>query len=68
MGLSLLVAAWLFFRVTGSLFNPNISLALFLVGILPPVRFVLYTIAQLAGSIAAAAIVGSLTAGPITFK
>jgi len=68
MGLSLLVSAWLFFRVTGSLFNPNISLALLLVGILPPVRFVLYTIAQLAGAIAAAAIVSSLTPGPVIFK
>ncbi|KAH9474408.1 Aquaporin-2 [Psilocybe cubensis] len=65
MGLSLLVSAWLFFRVTGGLFNPNVSLALFLVGGLGPVRFVLYCIAQMVGGIAAAAIVRSLTAAPL---
>ncbi|KAH9474404.1 Aquaporin-1 [Psilocybe cubensis] len=65
MGLSLLVSAWLFFRVTGGLFNPNVSLALFLIGVLGPVRFVLYCIAQLVGGIAAAAIVRSLTSAPL---
>lgn len=68
MGLSLLVSAWLFFRVTGGLFNPNVSLALFLVGGLGPVRFVLYCIAQLVGGIAAAAIVRSLTSAPLGVK
>ncbi|KZP22613.1 aquaporin-like protein [Athelia psychrophila] len=63
MGLSLLVSAWLFFRVTGALFNPNISLALLLVGLIRPVRFVLYCIAQMAGAIAAAALVLALTPG-----
>ncbi|KAI0050101.1 aquaporin-like protein [Auriscalpium vulgare] len=65
MGLSLLVSAWLFFRVTGGLFNPNISLALLLVGVINPVRFVLYTIAQLSGAIAASALIIALTPGPL---
>ncbi|KAL0959898.1 hypothetical protein HGRIS_011565 [Hohenbuehelia grisea] len=65
MGLGLLVSAWLFFRITGALFNPNISLALFLVGVIKPVRFVLYCIAQLAGAIAAAALVRGLTSAPL---
>ncbi|KDQ59160.1 hypothetical protein JAAARDRAFT_127594 [Jaapia argillacea MUCL 33604] len=65
MGFSLLVAAWLFFRVTGALFNPNVSLALLLVGVIGPVRFVLYCIAQLLGGIAAAAVVYALTPGPL---
>ncbi|KDR84652.1 hypothetical protein GALMADRAFT_262789 [Galerina marginata CBS 339.88] len=66
MGMSLLVSAWLFFRVTGGLFNPNVSLALVLVGGMGPVRFVLYCVAQLAGAIAASAIVLSLTSAPLS--
>ncbi|KAF8135138.1 aquaporin-like protein [Boletus edulis] len=53
MGFSLLVTAWLFYRVTGGLFNPNITLALFLVGIM-------------VGAIAASAIVYGLTPGPLS--
>ena len=55
-GFALLVSAWLFYRVTGGLFNPDVSLALLLTGIIGPVRFVLYCIAQLVGGITAAAI------------
>ncbi|TFK73288.1 aquaporin-like protein [Pluteus cervinus] len=61
MGMSLLVSAWLFFRVTGGLFNPNISLSLLLVGIIGPTRFVLYCIAQLLGAIAASYLLLGLT-------
>ena len=68
MGLSLLVSAWMFFRVTGGLFNPNISLALLLVGSLGPVRFVLYCIAQLVGAIAASAILRGLTSADLSLK
>ncbi|KZP22634.1 aquaporin-like protein [Athelia psychrophila] len=63
MGLSLIVSAWLFFRITGALFNPNISLALLLVGAIRPVRFVLYCIAQMLGAIAASALVLALLPG-----
>ncbi|OBZ72429.1 Aquaporin-2 [Grifola frondosa] len=65
MGFSLLVSAWLFFRVTGGLFNPNVSLALLLTCVIGPVRFVLYCIAQLLGGITAAALVLALTSGPL---
>lgn len=68
MGLSLLVSAWLFFRATGGLFNPNVSLSLFLVGSLKPLRFVLYCIAQLVGAIAASAIILSLTSAELSVK
>jgi aquaporin rerated protein, other eukaryote len=67
-GLSLLVSAWFFFRATGGLFNPEVSLALLLCGCIGPVRFVLYCVAQFTGAIAAAAIVLSLTSGPVTYK
>lgn len=68
MGLSLLVSAWMFFRVTGALFNPNISLALLLVGVITPVRFVLYCIAQLIGAIIASGLILALTPGPLAVK
>jgi len=67
-GFSLLVSAWLFYRVTGGQFNPNVSLALFLTGAIGPVRFVLYCIAQLAGATAAAAVVLVLSPGPCSYK
>ncbi|KAJ7650862.1 aquaporin-like protein [Roridomyces roridus] len=61
MGFSLVVSAWIFFRITGSLFNPCVTVSLMLLGILPPVRGVLYCIAQFAGSIASSAILLELT-------
>lgn len=68
IGFSLLVAVWIFYRASGGVFNPNISLALLLHGIIGPLRFVLYCIAQLVGGIAAAAIVLGLTPGPLLSK
>jgi aquaporin rerated protein, other eukaryote len=67
-GLSLLVSAWFFFRATGGLFNPEVSLTLLLVGGIRPTRFVLYCIAQLTGAIAAAAVVLGLTPGKLAYK
>jgi aquaporin rerated protein, other eukaryote len=68
MGFSLLVSAWLFYRVTGAVFNPNISLALLLVGAMKPERFVLYCIAQLAGAVAASGLLMALTPGELASK
>jgi aquaporin related protein len=68
MGFSLLVSAWLFYRATGGVFNPNITLSLLLIGAIGPVRFVLYTIAQLVGSIAASSLVLALLPGPLGVK
>ncbi|KAI0247033.1 aquaporin-like protein [Lactifluus subvellereus] len=67
-GLSLLVSVWFFFRTTGGLFNPNVSLALLFIGLIGPLRFMLYFIAQLAGAITAAGIVFALTPGPLTYN
>ncbi|KAJ7503541.1 putative aquaporin 1 [Mycena galericulata] len=61
MGISLVVSAWIFFRITGSLFNPCVTVSLMLLGIIPPVRGVLYFIAQFLGSILASAILVGLT-------
>ena len=68
MGFSLLVSAWLFFRITGGLFNPNVSLALLLVGVIKPVRFVLYCLAQLLGAIAGSAVLFALTSRDLSVK
>ncbi|TFK99907.1 aquaporin-like protein [Pterulicium gracile] len=65
MGFSLLVSAWMFYRVTGALFNPNISLALLIVGVIDPARFIMYCIAQLLGAIAASGIVVGLSNAPL---
>jgi len=65
MGLSLLVSVWFFFRVTGGVFNPAVSTALLLIGVIGPVRFVLYCIAQLAGGIVAAALLVALLPGKL---
>ncbi|KAI0768789.1 aquaporin-like protein [Trametes elegans] len=64
-GFSLLSSVWLFYRVTGGLFNPDVSLALLITGVIGPVRFVLYCIAELVGAITAAAIIEALTPGPL---
>ncbi|KAH9814425.1 aquaporin-like protein [Melampsora americana] len=65
MGLSLLAAAWTFFRVSGSVFNPNVAIALLLTGALKPMRFVLYVIAELLGAIAASALLHACLPGPL---
>lgn len=38
-GFSLLVNAWIFFRISGSLFNPAVSLGMFLVGQITATRY-----------------------------
>jgi aquaporin related protein len=65
MGLALLATVWMFYRVTGGVFNPAVSFTLFLVGAIGPVRFVLYFVAQMAGAIAASAILAGLLPGPL---
>jgi len=57
MGLSLLVTAWVFYRITGGLFNPAITLSLWLIGGLTAVRAVMLVVAQVAGGIAGAGLV-----------
>lgn len=64
-GFSLTVNIWAFYRVTGGLFNPVVSLALCLVGGMPPLRGVLVFMAQLVGGIAAAGVVSALFPGDL---
>ena len=59
-GLSLLFTAWIFYRITGGLFNPAITLALYLVGVLTGVRATLLFVSQIIGGIIASALVLAL--------
>src|SRR5579859_7996047 len=50
-GFSLMVNVWVFFRISGGLFNPAISLALALVKVITPIRAGLLVVAQILGGI-----------------
>jgi len=65
-GLSLFACASIFYRFTGSIFNPSVSLALFLTGVIKPLRFLLVGLAQMVGGIVAAAIIDGLTPGALS--
>jgi len=65
MGFSLLISVWLFYRVTGGMFNPAASTALLLIGAIKPVRWALCCASQLAGGIAASALILALLPGPL---
>ncbi|GAA96083.1 uncharacterized protein L969DRAFT_74266 [Mixia osmundae IAM 14324] len=65
MGLSLLFTCFIWFRVTGSVCNPNVALALVLTGVLTPLRFVLYVFAEIIGAIIASALLSGLLPGPL---
>jgi aquaporin related protein len=64
-GFSLAVNAWIFFRVSGGLFNPAVSLGMVLVGALTPVRGALLTLVQVLGGITGAAIIDAITPGTL---
>jgi aquaporin related protein len=50
-GFSLMVNVWIFFRISGGLFNPAVTFAMLLCRAVSPVRATLLLVAQLAGSI-----------------
>jgi len=64
-GLSLVINAWIFFRVSGALFNPAVSLALTLTGMVPPLRAAGLTFAQVMGGITAAGLIKVLAPGDL---
>jgi aquaporin rerated protein, other eukaryote len=64
-GLSLVVNAWLFFRISTSIFNPSITFALAITGAMSPPRAILVGVAQIAGGITAAALTHGFTPGPL---
>ncbi|KAF2417432.1 aquaporin-like protein [Tothia fuscella] len=64
-GFSLAVNAWAFFRISGGLFNPAVTLGLYLIGAIKPVRAFLVFIAQMVAAIAAAGVVAGLFPGDL---
>ncbi|KAJ6115369.1 hypothetical protein N7486_001147 [Penicillium sp. IBT 16267x] len=64
-GFSLTVNVWAFFRITGGLFNPAVTLALCLTGGMPALRGLLVFPAQLVAGIASAGVVSALFPGPL---
>ncbi|KAJ4309611.1 Aquaporin-1, partial [Neodidymelliopsis sp. IMI 364377] len=59
-GFSLAVNAWVFFRISGGLFNPAVTLGMCLIGALPWIRGFLLFFVQILGGITAAALVACM--------
>lgn len=59
-GMSLLVAAWILYRVSGGLFNPAVTVGMIITGTLPVVRGLILIPMQILGAICAAAIVACI--------
>jgi aquaporin related protein len=56
-GFSLMVNVWIFFRISGGLFNPAVTLGMVMVGAVPILRAMFLFVAQIAGAIAASGMV-----------
>ncbi|OAL49753.1 aquaporin-5 [Pyrenochaeta sp. DS3sAY3a] len=64
-GFSLMVNVWVFYRISGGLFNPSVTLGLFLVGAVPWTRAIIFFVAQMLGGMAAAGVVSAMFPGPL---
>lgn len=60
-GIGLVVTAWAFFRISGSHFNPAVSLSSLITGHLTVPKFVLYFVSQLLGAMLGVALVRGTT-------
>ncbi|KAK3335075.1 aquaporin-like protein [Neurospora tetraspora] len=67
-GFSLMVNVWAFFRVTGGIFNPVVTLALVVVNGFPAVRAAICIVAQILGATAAAGLVQVMFPGPLAVE
>jgi aquaporin related protein len=67
-GCALAVNVWIFYRVTGGMFNPAVTLGLLLVGAVKPMRALLIIPTQLVAGIAAAAVTHGLIPGPLLVR
>jgi len=67
-GFSLAVNVWIFFRISGGLFNPVVTVALALIGAIGWLKAALLIFAQLLAGIAAAAVVSGLFPGPLSVR
>jgi aquaporin related protein len=64
-GTALAVNVWIFYRVSGGMFNPAVSLGLVLVGAVPPLHALAIIPTQLVAAMAAAGITDALLPGPL---
>lgn len=64
-GMSLAVNAWVFFRISGGLFNPAVTFGMMIVGATGYFRGLLIIIAQILAGIAASGVVSALLPGPL---
>jgi aquaporin related protein len=67
-GFSLMVNVWVFFRISGGLFNPAVTFAMLLTRSLSPVRAFLLLAAQLSGSIFSSFLVSVLFPTPFNVR
>ena len=67
-GFSLAVNAWVFFRISGGLFNPAVTFGMCLIGAVPWIRGILLFIVQILGGMTAAALVKCMFHGPLSVQ
>lgn len=67
-GFSLAVNAWVFFRISGGLFNPAVTFGMCLIGALPWIRGALLFITQILGGLAAAGLVQCMFPGQLNVR
>jgi len=67
-GFSLAVNAWVFFRISGGLFNPAVTFGMCLIGALPWIRGVLLFFTQILGGITASALVSCMFPGELNVR
>jgi len=60
-----MVNVWIFFRVSGGLFNPAVTLGLLLIHAIKPVRACFCFLSQMLGGMAAAGVVSAILPGPL---
>lgn len=64
-GFSLTVNVWVFYRVSGGLFNPAITMGFVVIGAMSPLKGGLLSVSQLLGGIAASGLVEALLPGQL---
>ncbi|GAB7355596.1 hypothetical protein MBLNU459_g6325t1 [Dothideomycetes sp. NU459] len=67
-GFSLMVNVWIFFRISGGLFNPAVTLAMVMVKSVTYVRGLLLVAAQISGSLLASVLVRALFPTPFNVR
>ncbi|KAF2246518.1 aquaporin-like protein [Trematosphaeria pertusa] len=65
---SLMVNVWIFFRISGGLFNPAVTFAMLLTKAMTPVRFFLLLVAQIAGAIFSSFLVSVMFPTPLNVR